>query len=171
MTLIVQNDLGTVDGANAYIDVAFADSYFTLRGNATWAGLATPAKEQAIIQATDYIDNRFTFKGNKLTSTQTTQFPRSDLHDRSGNLVSGLPLNLKKACAEYAVRASQGELAPDPIYDERGGIVTGRRIRAGSVEKDVNFAASGSKIIYRSYPLADMLLSEYFISSGQIYRG
>jgi hypothetical protein len=55
-----------IDGANAYIDEAFFLKYVNSRGytlptNFTMAGVQT-----AIVQATDYLDNRYRYKGIKL---------------------------------------------------------------------------------------------------------
>jgi hypothetical protein len=57
MTIIVEDGSGII-GANSYASVAYADSYFTLRGITTWTG-ANSLKEAALIKATDYIDLRF----------------------------------------------------------------------------------------------------------------
>lgn len=169
--LIVQNDAGTVANANAYILQAFADSYFSERGNAVWQTLTTLVKEQSIIKATDYIDSRFAYKGNPLLDTQSTQFPRKNLFDRYGIRVIGLPTNLKKACCEYAVRASQGDLWIDPKYEESSSVLVNKSISAGSVSKSLGFRSDGSKIINRSYPGADALLLPYTTTNALAYRG
>ena len=170
MALIVQNDAGTVVDANAYIQIAFADSYFADRGNIVWGNLTSVQKEQAIIKATDYIDNRFVYAGKLLNSNQTTSFPRGDLIDRSGYKVVGIPLKVKKASAEYAIRASTAELAQDPIYNP-GGIIIGEAIKVDVISRDFKYTSSGGKVIYKAYPLADMLLRDFIVSGGAVGRG
>lgn len=51
--------------ANAYCTVAFFERYHNSRGNAFPAS-PTDAIQQAIVQATDYLDQRYRFKGIKL---------------------------------------------------------------------------------------------------------
>lgn len=118
-----QDNTGLVEGANAYIDVAFMRQYFLDRGNS----LSTLTDDQlkvGIVLATDYVDNRWRlrFVGRKLTEgqdedgvdLQSTEWPRD-------TKFIGLPAQLKKATAEYALRAAQnGELvsdAPIPVVD------------------------------------------------------
>jgi hypothetical protein len=55
-----------IDGANAYTDVAFFTKYHVSRGNAVPAGATVSAIQSAIVQATDYIDAKYTFSGIKL---------------------------------------------------------------------------------------------------------
>jgi hypothetical protein len=59
-----------IDGANAYIDTTFLKTYHSSRGNAV-AGTA-PALQAAIVQATDYIDQKYRFSGVKLLQTYGT---------------------------------------------------------------------------------------------------
>ena len=58
-----------IDGANAYIDVAFFTKYHNSRGNAVPVGVTTPMIQSAIVQATDYIDAKYRFVGIKLLQT------------------------------------------------------------------------------------------------------
>lgn len=55
-----------IDGANAYIQVSDFVKYHLARGNAVPAGAATEEIQQAIVQATDYLDQRYQFSGVKL---------------------------------------------------------------------------------------------------------
>jgi hypothetical protein len=55
-----------MDGANAYIDPNFLDKYASSRGNFIYANSPVEQVQQAIVQATDYIDQRYRFKGVKL---------------------------------------------------------------------------------------------------------
>jgi len=58
-----------IDGANAYIDVAFFAKYHGSRGNAVPTGATAPMIQMAIVQATDYIDAKYAFNGIKLLQT------------------------------------------------------------------------------------------------------
>lgn len=58
-----------IDGANAYITVSEFTKYHLARGNAVPVGADTLAIQQAIVQATDYIDAKYRFTGIKLLQT------------------------------------------------------------------------------------------------------
>lgn len=67
----LQSQIDRVDGANAYIDVDFYRLYFMARGVA----IGTPADlalQGAIVQASDYLDQRYRFRGVKLVQTITS---------------------------------------------------------------------------------------------------
>lgn len=115
MPLIVENGTGLAD-AEAYISVADADAYFAARANTPWAALTTDAKEAALRSATDYLEAVYggRWKGCRMTEAQALSWPRA------GVVVDGvkldpdtIPLPLKRANAELAVRASAGTLAAD----------------------------------------------------------
>jgi hypothetical protein len=55
-----------INGANAYIDEAFFALYHTSRGNAVPAGKTSAQIQAAIVQATDYLDQKYRFSGVKL---------------------------------------------------------------------------------------------------------
>lgn len=64
-TLVVQDDDGDVANANAYITLAFFQSYHTNRGN-DYSDSSSDEQKAAIIRATDYLDTRFDFRGVRL---------------------------------------------------------------------------------------------------------
>ncbi len=54
-----------IDGANAYITTTFLKDYHKSRGNAIPATATTSTMQQAIVQATDYLDQRYRYSGIK----------------------------------------------------------------------------------------------------------
>lgn len=68
--LVVENGTGLLD-SNSYVSVLSADTYFSDRGLTF-----TDNKEGSLIQATDYLDTVYKFKGTKLVPDQSLQFPR-----------------------------------------------------------------------------------------------
>jgi hypothetical protein len=60
-------------GANAYIDVAFMLSYHASRGN-SFPVSPIDGIEQAIVKATDYLDQKFSFGGIKLLQSFGSNF-------------------------------------------------------------------------------------------------
>ena len=94
MALVVQTDTGTETAANTYIALAYFNTYWTDRGNATALALTDAQKEVLLIKATDYVETVYYQKwlGDKFTATQNTEFPRTI------ELVNvGIPERLKKA--------------------------------------------------------------------------
>jgi hypothetical protein len=93
--MIIQNDAGTVVGANSYVGYSYAGSYLASRVN-----LASYTDEQiadALCSGTLFIDTYFDFNGEKLTGeNQATKFPRT-------GAVAGIPEAIKKATCEYAI--------------------------------------------------------------------
>lgn len=110
MAIVIEDGTGKAD-AEAYIAVADADSYFSLRGNTVWAALTTEAKEAALRLGTDYMEAMYSAKwcGERATDTQALSWPRTGTSAASDIV----PLAVQRANAELAVRASQGALLAD----------------------------------------------------------
>lgn len=173
MALVVEDGTGK-PLANAYIDVAFADAYFAARAQAQWATYTQEQKEAAIIAATDYIDVRFgpRMRGTKQHKGQGLQFPRLGVPCAPAGAV---PPQVQKACAEYAVRAAKGPLAPDPTVDNSGQAVIGQKRKVGPIETDVKYKASTSGgeftgMKWKPYPMADALLTCVLWSGSKVMR-
>ena len=170
MAFTVEDGTG-VEGANAYITIAWADAYHADRGNAAWSGADT-VKQQAIVRATDYIETRWAgrFKGvqEHLDPLQPLQWPRLNVRDINGLPVLGIPVNLMRATAEYALRALTAQLLPDP--DLAQGAIIAERKKIGPIETETRRAEVATPILQR-YPTADRLLHPLLLSSsGHVYR-
>lgn len=170
MPLVVENGTG-VAGANSYIAVAYADTYFADRARSGWTG-DTATKEAALINATQYVDLRFgnRFAGVIQYSTSPIQplaFPR--LVD---DVSTGIPETLKRATAEYALRALTGELLPDPVTVAGGYRLTSKKSKVGPIEKQETYAKNSGGWI-RPYPFADLLLRDLldpYFSAARVIR-
>lgn len=175
MAFTVEDGTGIVD-ANAYCDVAFADAYFTERANASWLG-ANDIKEAALIRATDYIELRFShlFLGTPKTTVQGLSFPRISPLVAQLPLFAEMPIGLKRACCEYAVRALSVKLLPDPVIDPTGLGLERTRKKVGPIEKETRYQYQGAgtiRTIIRPYPAADSLLKGLIRSTGgTVIRG
>ncbi|MGH6646217.1 DnaT-like ssDNA-binding protein [Aquabacterium sp.] len=104
-----------VDGANSYVDVAYADEYEALVVNTTWAGLDDDAKERALKQSTRALHQRYgeKFCSALMTDDQPLLFPRIAFVDRTGRMHDNntIPQCLKEAQVELAfLFASQEEV-------------------------------------------------------------
>jgi hypothetical protein len=157
MAFVVETGAG-LSNSNSYSSVAAADSYFADRGVTAWAALTTTAKEQALIKATDYLEQTYreSWKGFRVTSTQALSWPRSevivDTFPVPANIV---PTPIIKACAEMAIRASEGE---DLIAD------LGQQIIKEKVDViETTYAEFGS--LSARYPAVNRLVLPYLYSS------
>lgn len=123
--LIVEDGTG-VPMADAYVAVAelrqFAANFgYVIADTNTDATLGVKIR-----QATAWIDTAFRYKGTRLTNAQALEFPRDGLVDWSSQLVTGVPLRVKRACCELAFKAiADGNLFKDL---DRGGMVVHKQV-------------------------------------------
>jgi hypothetical protein len=107
VALIVEGGTGLPE-ANAYIDVAYVDTYFLGERFAKWETLEQGEQERLIIGATVYIDIAFDWYGNRKTPEQGLSWPRSGV-SFDGFPVDGVPVRVKKAAAETVWLLIEGE--------------------------------------------------------------
>lgn len=125
------------EDATAYLTVQQWKDHHTDRGITTATdGTYTDTEIQAgIVQASQYVDKRFgrRFRGWRSTKRQAMEWPRTDAYDDDDYLLDGMPQQLLKGTAEYALQALQlgltRGLAPVPtptfgITDTATGTVT-----------------------------------------------
>lgn len=191
MALVVEDGTGLVN-ADAYISVADADTYFTASANATWTAANIAAKEVAIVKATRYMEKRFgtKWKGLIASSEQALGFPRRYVYDERGTeLVDRVPVQIARACAEYAVQALVNPLIPETVYPIADGapVPFGRINRkvekVGPVYEETYYSVSGvhasrvgsgsslvdgNKIV--QYPEADFLVGPFLRSTKGVNR-
>ncbi len=154
MAFTVQNTAGSVDNANAYISVATFQTYHSERGNVHNIYLDAVI-ERAIITATDYLDQRFRYIGEKQGQNQRTQWPRLDTEDANGDTRSGIPFEIEEATAEYAFLHLTGtSLNPTPARDSTGQTLKSKSEAVGSVSETVVYVAGGPFELPK-FPIAD----------------
>ena len=191
MALTVEDGTGLV-GADAYISVANADTYFLASANATWAAATIPAKEVAIVKATRYMEKRFgtKWKGLIASSEQALGWPRRYVYDERGTeLVDQVPVQIARACAEYAVQALINPLIPETVYPIADGapVPFGRINRkvekVGPIYEETYYSTggahasrvgSGSSLVdgdkVVQYPEADFLIGPFIKSTKGVSR-
>lgn len=188
MAFVVEDGSGKVD-ATAYIDVAFADDYFTDRGNTVWSALSEANKQISIIKATDFIDKRFgtEFSGHPDNRDQRLQWPRDGASKRQGWWIQSdeIPNELKWATAEYALQAAiAGDLIEQGETEPTAAPKIGETIKVGPVTVSERFADNSSKtrvsgvdVISDSsipeYPAADLIISHLLrdVNDMDLLRG
>lgn len=173
ITLRIQDDNGTVQDANAYIDVDYFRSYHEENGNDV-SGFDDETVKVGIIRGKNYIDSGAgnTYKGEPVASDGGSAFPRYNLTDRAGNIVLGMSLPMKKANAEYALIGCSGPIAPTPEQDASGARVVQSSERVGPISESKTFA-NGGDYQRPEYPVADAILraAGYVMMGGSIIRG
>lgn len=177
MSFTVEDGTGTNPLANSYTSLAEFKAYFDDRGFAYSPTYSDAQIQQALVQATDYIDLMFEprFKGYRLVQTPTEQplaFPRTNLWVRC-IYVSGIPADLKNAASEYAkiVLTTGASLSPTPAaQDSTGQILQASVQKVGPIEIHATYE-SGSGATRRDYPIPDRMLEQYMYSTGyQVVR-
>ncbi len=100
-------------GKDSYVSLDMADTYFAAHGYTSWSALDDAAKETALVQASQFIDSvaRGKWKGVKTNPAQELAWPRTGATDEDGLDIenSVIPVLLKNAVCEAALRVSQGE--------------------------------------------------------------
>lgn len=168
MSFLVQNDAGSIEDANAYISVAFFESYWTDRGY-DYSGFDSSEIEIAIVKATDYVDGRFAyeFSGSQKTLAQQTQWPRLAAYDSSGNYVGEMiPNILKKAISEYAKRALISELVADPVRNEYGKSVKAKSTKIDVITTSIEYD-NDAGFEMPEYPMADKMIDQLTHGGGK----
>jgi hypothetical protein len=168
MAFVVQGD-EPVDNANSYVSVAYFRSYHADRGQDV-TGYSDTLVEYALVKAAQYLDVRFEYVGERKLSTQDLEWPRNFAYDDRNNFVTGLPLAVKKATCEYALRALTTVLLPDPSQTP-DGVVKSKTEQVGPLVEKTEFAWQvGDEM--PSYPLADqILISRGLVVGEQRNRG
>lgn len=159
MAFVPEDGTGLPD-ANSFVDVAFADDYFATLGNTAWAGDDT-LKQGWLVQSTSYICTVFRSRlgcYTPLSEDQALPFPTEE---------NGMPLALRMATCEYAVRAKTGPLLPDPVVDATGFSVVKTRQKVGPIEREFSVAGNQSQPqLFRSYPLPDSMMQSILCPGG-----
>jgi hypothetical protein len=106
--MVILEDGSGVPDANAYLDAAFAGSYFRGKALAAWNSVNAQAQEDTIVIASEYIDIAFNWKGERKIPGQGLSWPRAGVI-LDGFDVEGVPAAVKKAVCEAAWLYLNGE--------------------------------------------------------------
>lgn len=162
MSLTVED--GTiVSGADSYISVVDADTYFSNRGATAWAALTNSVKEQSLRKATvNYLDAVYNGRwlGSRVSSDQVLDWPRQYVVFEGFEVATTtIPDKLKYACAELALRSSSAEL----LLDEDQKII---REQIGPI--DVTYQGGASQLT--KYSVVEELLKPLLYANSRTNR-
>ena len=140
----VKEDGTGKDDATIYADLADADQYLENSDRKTaWRTSSSKERQAALIQGADYIDQTFRnrYKGERFSSDQRLEWPRTSVFDELGvlttplaGLVDSIPEEIGNASIEYAFEARSAPLAPTPVVDETGREVLSTRDKVDVLE-------------------------------------
>ena len=170
MAFVVEDGTG-LETANSYVDVAFANAYFDERGICEWEGESTE-KEYHLIQATDYVDQRWghLIKGKPLVTTQALEVPRYGARDRYGQELNGVPTSWKRGVCEYALASLKGELYPSTSNSDAKEVKKKKTV-VGPITTELEYSESSASNQPLKFPLADKLIRPLIGSTGNtVYR-
>lgn len=104
-TFLVENGSG-LSAATSYVSVSEADDIIAVNIHAdlSWDALDDSDKEKLLSWASRYLDTQTRWFGEKVVATSALRWPRSNVVDRDGILLSStaIPAQLKIATAEMA---------------------------------------------------------------------
>lgn len=161
--LRVATKRGTQIG-NSYVDVDYADNYFTTVLNTLWDALLIDEKEAALIAASQYIDGHYQFIGKVKSSSQLLAWPRIGAIDADGRKHDGIPERLKQACSELALESAINGL-DNPLQDT--DFINNQSQKVGEIETKVQYM--DSKPATPVYPKIDALLRPLIANNPNAY--
>lgn len=141
MSLLLQS-YPAVDGANSYGDVAGFKAYCDER-LLDYSAFSDAQISAGLIEGTAYLDMRYNYLGWRTVAPQTTEFPRNDLYNARGDIVTGIPWQVQHATYEYALRwlLNGFILVADPARDDTGQQLKAHEVTAGPVSERKEYAA------------------------------
>lgn len=108
-------------GANSYVSVTDADTYFGERLYADdWTSADSPTKEKALVMARRFIDQQ-QFTGERTSADQLLAWPRSGITSVDGSTV---PQDVVDAQCELALAFIRNDLT---LNDENRGVRSSRQ--------------------------------------------
>jgi hypothetical protein len=156
MAFIVQEDTPVTD-ANSYVSVAYFRDYHADRGTDN-SSHRDEDVQIALIKATQYVDLRFKYVGERVSRTQELEWPRQFAYNDRGDTVIGLPSPVKQATCEYAIIALARDLLPSPVdADGVNRVVKSRSETLGPLERKFEYDTKQGYNL-PEYPKADRLL-------------
>lgn len=128
-------------------------------------------KSSAIIRATQYIETKYNgrWKERRTNQLQALSWPRWGVEDADEYLIASdeIPLAIKQACAELALRVVQGTaLMPDAATTTQN--VVSESVTVGPISTSKSYA--GTKTTAQKFDRIDQLLRPFLEPSGRVWR-
>ncbi len=174
VTLIVQTDGAAVAGANTFVDVTFADLYFSDRGVTDWDTVAE--KETALYRAAQYLETNYCYKGQLYDEALEVPFSRKNVCDNEGRSLDGIvPEQIKEAQCELALQGSKGLLTYDadgvPKASVTGAVITKVKLDVLEAEFTGTAPNSGTATNANVFDYVDTLIGFLTCTANNPFNG
>jgi len=159
-SFIVEDGSGLYN-ANALITVEEADEVNSNYGASTvWSGADQAAKENAIREATRFMNVHYQWKGYRTYSAQALQWPRYECYDDEGNDIDIdiIPNKVKEACAYLALKVAEGRNLLEDL--ENAQKVKRTKDVIGPLTEEIEYAGIGESPGV-DWQIADKLVAPY----------
>lgn len=171
MAFLVEDGTG-LSASNSYLSVADFKTYHSDRG-ADFSAYSELDIQNALVQATDYIDRRYPYKGYRSQGRdQALEWPRNSVVDPDGYTVDSdsVPNEVEWACSDLALTALDQLLIPNLAFDSSGGFVTEQSSAVGSVKSTIKYSTLQGRKQFAEYPNSDALLRRFVRFEKQLVR-
>ena len=147
-----------------YLTPSIADDWCADRGYSHWSLLTTQQKEVALINASEWIDRLYTFRGLPEDHTQVRAWPRCDAYRDDGRAITGIPAEVKDAVLMLASAFAESEDLAEQLLGTASRV---KQEKAGSI------AVHYETLPYRYRSKITRILMAVCVPSmqGQIRRG
>lgn len=155
-----------VANANALVSVADADQIIANYGDSSdWSGASQADKENAIREATRYLNLHYIWYGYKVDEDQTCQWPRYSMYDEDGNSVSWeiVPERVKEACAHLALQVIDGDTLLEDFQNESK--VKRTKDVIGPITEEREYADPGESP-EKTYQIADRFVAPFVLTGS-----
>lgn len=134
MSFTVQDDDGSIDNANSLASVEDFEDFFLDRNKDYTDSTDYPdaVKEAALVTATDYLNYRYKWQGQKKNKDQGTCFPRYDICDLDGNIIDVIPNEVKQDCYYLAAYLIDNSLTT--LYSDVAGADSDIKMKKSKVD-------------------------------------
>ena len=159
-TFIVEDGSGKSD-ANALITEVEADQIMENYGNSTdWSGAVQALKENAIREATRFMNIVYEWKGYRVYATQSLQWPREEMYDDEETYIENdvIPNKIKEACAYLALKVIGGSNLLEDL--ENASNVKRTKDVIGPLTEEIEFVDGGEQAGV-NWQIADKLVKPY----------
>ncbi len=163
-TFIVEDGTGLSD-ANSLMSVADADQITENYDNpSAWSSATTAEKENALRQATRYLNYNYIWDGAKTVSDQALQWPRVQTYDEDFLLIENnvIPQRVLEACAYLALQEVNGDTLIDDQQNEAQVKKTKDVIGPITEEREYVHGESPDK----TYTVVDLLVAPFVIGDA-----
>lgn len=171
---VVEDGTSKVD-ANAYVSVAYADTYLADHNDPVptgWSGVTELRQETAIKNATQWLDAVYGLRwlGRRSEQVQRLDFPRRHIRDKDNFLITSttMPRRLLEACVELALRDITETNGLIPDVTSASSNIKRELNQLGPLKEDIEYF--GSKDVQTTFSIVEELIDELITGPG-VERG